>query len=117
MPTERSDPPDASDVWARTRLHLWPERYRLVSLPVAMLAAAAELTAAAGGTFASLLVEGQEVSLVVTDDVWRYARLRWQATADDGPFRVITLDVKDGIDLAVIGYLAPALAVHVRLVD
>lgn len=97
----------ARTVWARTRIHVWPERYTLVSLPVAALPAAAALVGRAAG-FAALVLERDEVSLTVEEDAWRGNDLSVQARAEAGPYRAITLDVD--IDLGVVGYLAPAAA-------
>ena len=98
----------ARELWARTRLRVWPEVYRLVSLPVSALAEAAALAAQAGGTFAALILERDEVSLTLTEALWQASALRGLARADDGPYRAITFDLD--LDLSVTGYLAPAAA-------
>jgi hypothetical protein len=96
---------DPRAVWARTRLHVWPELYVLASLvPSALPEAAAALGRAPG--FAALVVERDEVSITLTEEAWRGSGLAGRASAEAGPYRVITLDVN--IDLAVVGYLAPA---------
>ena len=97
----------AQSVWARTRLHVWPERYTLVSLPVAVVSEAAALVGRARG-FAALVLERDEVSATVEAEGWRASPLRARAVAEAGPYRAITLDVD--IDLGVVGYLAPAAA-------
>jgi hypothetical protein len=97
----------ARDVWARTRLVVWPERYVLASLPLPLLAEAAALVGGAGGRFAALVVERDEVSLTIEGGTWqREQMLRVRARAEAGPYCAITLDVD--VDLSVCGYLAPA---------
>jgi hypothetical protein len=96
----------ARDVWARARVHVWPERYRLVSLPPERLADAAALAGRAAGGFAGLVLERDEVSLAVPEDLWRESPLRGHARNEAGPYRAITLDID--VDLDVTGYLAPA---------
>lgn len=100
-------PSPARAVWARTKLHVWPERYVLASLPVSGLDEAAALLARASG-WSALVLERDEVSLTVTEPAWRSSALRACRLAEAGPYRAITLDVD--IDLGVIGYLAPAAA-------
>ncbi len=99
--------PQARAVWARTRLHLWPESYVLASLPVAALGEAALLLARASG-FSALLLERDEVSVTLAEGLWRESALRTRALAEAGPYRAVTFDVN--IDLGVVGYLAPAAA-------
>src|SRR4051794_6833806 len=97
----------ARECWARTRLLIWPETYRLVSLPPALLHETAALVAwRASGTFMALVLERDEVSLTIEESVWAESALRARATRDEGPYRALTLDVD--LDLSLIGYLAPA---------
>jgi hypothetical protein len=98
----------ARAVWSATRLHVWPERYVLVSLPPERLAEGAALAGRAAGGFAGLVLERDEVSLAVPEGLWRESRLAAHARHEAGPFRAITLDVD--IELDVTGYLAPAAA-------
>ena len=106
MSTECLDPA-ARAVWARTRLHVWPERYVLASLPTRALVEAARVVGRASG-FVALVAERDEVSVTLTEEAFQAGDLRAQATAEAGPYRAITFDVN--IDLAVVGYLAPAAA-------
>jgi len=98
----------ARAVWAATRLRVWPERYRLVSLPASGLQEAADLVGEAAGGFAGLVLERDEVSVAVPEELWRESPLRPRARRDAGPYRAITLDID--VDLDVTGYLAPAAA-------
>lgn len=98
----------ARELWARTRLRVWPETYRLVSLPPTALAQAAALVGTSSGTFAALVVERDEVSLTAPEHVFRASGLRGTARADEGPLRAVTFDLD--LDLSVVGYLAPAAA-------
>jgi len=95
---------DPRAVWARTRLHVWPERYVLASLGPGALADAAAALARAPG-FVALVAERDEVSITLTEEAWSSSGLAGRALAEAGPYRVITLDVN--IDLAVVGYFAP----------
>jgi hypothetical protein len=96
----------ARAVWSATRLRPWPERYRLISLPPERLAEAAALVGLAAGTFAGLVLERDEASIVIPEDLWRESPLRQHARREAGPYGVITLDID--VDLDVTGYLAPA---------
>jgi hypothetical protein len=108
---------DVRRLWAATKLHVWPERYRLVSLPLEHAAAAAEIVVGSGG-FAALVRERDEVSLTVREETWFASPLRAAARAEEGPFRAITLDLD--LSLAICGFLAPAAvrlaAAHVSIV-
>jgi hypothetical protein len=66
------------------------------------------LAGLATGRFAGLVLERDEVSLAVSEDLWRESPLRPEARSEAGPYRVITLDID--VDLDVTGYLAPAAA-------
>jgi hypothetical protein len=90
----------------RTRLHVWPEPLRLVSFPPDRLGDAASLVAGAAGSFASLVLERDEVSVALPERVFEASPLRAAARADAGPYRAITLDID--VELDVTGYLAPA---------
>ena len=94
-------------IWAETRLHVWPERYVLASLPLARVAEAAGLVASRPVGFAALVVERDEVSVTVVEAAWHGSDLAREGRAA-GPFRVITLDMD--VELDVCGYLAPAAA-------
>jgi hypothetical protein len=103
-----SDPlsPSLRALWARVHLWVWPERYRLVSLPLAALADAARVVAGGAGAFAALVVERDEVSLTVDEARWAGSGLG--ASREAGPFAAITFDLD--LDLDVCGFLAPAAA-------
>lgn len=96
----------ARELWAKTRLHVWPEVYSLVSLPRTALPEATALVARGGDAFSSLVLERDEVSLTVVEGDWAASPLRSRARQTAGPFKVITFDLD--LDLAVTGYLAPA---------
>ncbi len=91
-------------LWASTSLHIWPEKYLLVSLPTSSLPQAANIVSRCAETFAALVMERDEVSLTVPEQVWRTQQLK--ASAQDGPYRVVTLDLS--LNLDVFGYFAPA---------
>jgi hypothetical protein len=95
----------ARELWARTRIHAWPETYVLASVPVERLALASVLGALAGAAFAALVRARDEVSLTVPEAL--RGEVEPMATHLAGPYRVLTLDLE--LELDVIGYLAPAL--------
>jgi hypothetical protein len=92
--------------WAQTTLFVWPAHYLLVSLQPDLLAEAAALAGSALATFVALVMERDEVSLTVEEDLWLASPLRPRARAESGPYRAITLDVN--VELDMVGYLAPA---------
>ncbi len=99
--------PASRACWARTSVLVWPQKYRLVSLAPALLPEAAALVSrATPGSFAALVLERDEVSLTVEESRWESTSLRERARGEAGPFRVITFDLD--LDLALVGYLAPA---------
>jgi hypothetical protein len=98
----------ARELWARTRVHVWPDAYLLVSLPVELAVKAAAAAARARPAFAAAVLERDEVSLTVPEGTWRSDPLRERARAESGPFRVLSFDLD--LDLEVCGYLAPAAA-------
>jgi len=100
--------PRARELWARTRLHVWPGRYVLASLSRNEASAAAAALEGTGEAFLALLVERDEVSLTLPESAWAAHPLRPRARAESGPWRVVTLDLELALD--VTGYLAPAAA-------
>lgn len=104
--------PRARAIWARTRLHIWPERYCLASLPVELLGRAAGLLAQRESVFAALLLERDEVSLTIEESAWQGSSLRDLARGVGGPYRAVTFDIN--IEPDVCGYLAPAATLLAR---
>jgi hypothetical protein len=96
---------DPRRLWAATRLHVWPDRYVLVSFPVEAIREAAELVSAGPG-FGALVRERDEVSVTVEEAAWTKSSLRGRARASTGPLRAVTFDID--LPLSVCGYLAPA---------
>jgi hypothetical protein len=92
-------------LWARTRIHVWPELYLLASLPVSRLADATALLSRAGDAFTALVRERDEVSLTLPESLREDASALASRVA--GPYRVLTFDLE--LDLDVVGYMAPAL--------
>jgi len=93
------------ELWARTRLRVWPEPCYLASLPVASLAAAGEWLGGCERGFAALVVERDEVSVTVPESAWLGSPLRGRALAEAGPLRALTFDLD--LDLELVGFLAP----------
>jgi hypothetical protein len=95
----------ARGLWARTRVHVWPERYVLASLPVDRHSDVSALLARAGDAFVALVRERDEVSVTLPEALRGDAE-RLEARIA-GPYRVLTFDLE--LELDVIGYMAPAL--------
>ena len=93
-------------LWARTKILLWPESYILVSLPHESLVEALSTVSSAEGYFSAVVVERDEVSLTVEDELWKTRAGTIPHHSVDGPYRVITLQLN--MDLGVSGYFAPA---------
>jgi hypothetical protein len=108
--TDRDELPPARPraLWARTTLLLRSERYTLARVAPERLAEAAALAGRAGSAFAALVVDGDGVSLTLPEPLWRASALRERAHGEQGPLRVITLDL--ALEPDVTGYLAPAAA-------
>lgn len=95
-----------TNLWAQTRLSIWPEQYWLVSVAPAMLSDALAVIAASPPYFAALVMECDEVSLTICDAVWQDWREQLQGYQAAGPYKIMTLALN--IDLGVCGYLLPA---------
>ena len=93
-------------LWARTRILLWPESYILVSLPHESLIDVLSVVSSAAGYFSAVVVERDEVSLTVEDELWKSRAGTILHHETDGPYRAITLQLN--VDLGVSGYLSPA---------
>jgi hypothetical protein len=95
-------------LWARTTVRLWPERYRLVSLPVDRLGDVLTFLATVDGGFLGLVRERDEVSLTVAAGAWDGSPLAPHARHVSPPYRALTLDLE--LELSIVGFLAPAAA-------
>ena len=95
-------------LWRATRLQLWPEKYWLLSLAHAELHEAAKAVSASTQYFAALVLERDEISLTLCENIWKQHVDHITCTAQAGPYRVITFDLN--IELSVSGYLLPAAA-------
>lgn len=94
------------ELWARTRLRVWPEPCYLASLPLSDLARAGEWLGGCRQGFAALVVERDEVSVTLPESAWLGSPLRGRALAEAGPLRALTFDLD--LDLELVGFLAPA---------
>jgi hypothetical protein len=95
-------------LWARTNVRLWPETYRLVSLPKDRWAEALAWYATQADAFAAVVRERDEVSLTVEQGAWAASPLQPAAFNVSEPQRVLTFDLE--LELSVVGYIAPAAA-------
>jgi hypothetical protein len=98
----------STKLWAQTRVRVWPERYWLVSLPQAGLTNAVTAITASLARFAAIVLEQDEISLTVCEEVWQKFADRIEYNGAAGPYRVITLVLN--VDLGTSGYLLPAAA-------
>ena len=62
-------------LWSRTEIVLWPENYLLVSLPHESLIEALSMVSAAAGHFSAIVVEKDEVSLTMEEELWKSQKL------------------------------------------
>lgn len=97
-----------ASLWARTTVRTWPERYVLASFSPSLLPDVARTPRAEDGTYAALIVERDDLTLIAAEAAWRRCPAAARARAVEQPCRMITFDL--GVDLDVAGYLAPALA-------
>jgi hypothetical protein len=93
-------------LWSRTRLLLWPENYMLVSLLHQSLGEALSMVSSSAGCFSAIVVEKDEVSLTVKEELWKARAGAFPYHSADGPYRAISLCLN--VDLGVSGYFAPA---------
>ena len=98
----------SAKLWAQTRVHVWPERYWLVSLPQAALTNAVTAIATSLARFAAIVLEQDEISLTVCEVVWQEFAEQIEYNGAAGPYRVITFVLN--VDLGTSGYLLPAAA-------
>jgi hypothetical protein len=96
---------EVRELWAATRIVVWPERYWLVALPPSAAPYAAEWFGGIAGSFGGIVAERDELSLTLPENLWLGSPLRARARSAAGPFRAITLDLE--LPLGVTGYLAP----------
>ena len=66
----------ARSLWAATGVRVWPETVILASLPLERSREAADLVARAAPGFAALVVERDEASITVSEELWSSAPLR-----------------------------------------
>jgi hypothetical protein len=98
----------ARSLWARTKFHLWPQRYWLASFHPRSATDAARLLVSDPCPFGALVRDRDEVSLTIEEGLWKRSRLRRRARAESGPFKAITFDL--ALEMDLVGYLAPATA-------
>jgi hypothetical protein len=77
-----------------------------VSLPHESLIEALSIVSSAVGHFSAVVVERDEVSLTVEEELWKTHTGAIPHHSADGPYRAITL--KLNVDLGISGYFAPA---------
>jgi hypothetical protein len=95
----------STKLWAQTRVRVWPERYWLVSLSQAGLTNAVTAITASLARFAAIVLEHDEISLTVCDEVWQKFAGQVEYNGAAGPYRVITFILN--VDLGTSGYLLP----------
>ncbi len=97
-------PPGLLHVIAETRLFTDGRPYVIVGLPAAQLAQAAELLTNTREPFSALLFDKDEVTLVISREVWDLARWGLDVSAVSPDYRLITFDLP--LDLGLVGYIA-----------
>ncbi|KAF0247681.1 MAG: hypothetical protein FD167_2918 [bacterium] len=96
----------AKELWAKTSLYIWPERYWLVSLPITQLSDTLLVLGQYSRGFAAIVVEKDEVSLTLSDELWQKVSNLLTNKQVAGPYQVITLNIN--LDLDICGYLLVA---------
>ena len=97
--------PTARDLLATAQLYTDEQIYILVKLPRNAVIAAAGVVAEIAEPFSALLVDKDEVTLLIPEDVWvDYERRLPGYEIAARRFRLITFDL--ALDLSVVGFMA-----------
>ena len=97
--------PTARDLLATAQLYTDEQIYILVKLPRNAVIAAAGVVAEIAEPFSALLVDKDEVTLLIPEDVWAdYERRLPGHEIAARRFRLITFDL--ALDLSVVGFMA-----------
>ena len=95
-------------IFASTKLHLHPDEFAIVSLPLS------EKTKALDAfknlePFSSVTVDHAEVSLILRTSDWEKMEHLFEPSEADGPYSAITFDIV--LDLSLVGFLSVVSAV------
>lgn len=100
--------PDMMPIFASTKIHLHPEEFNIVSLPLSEKDRALDAFKNLE-PFSSITVDHAEVSLILRAIDWETMALLFESFDAEGPYRVITFDIV--LDLSLVGFLSVVSAV------
>lgn len=93
---------------AETRLFTDGETYVILRLPLHQHAEAARMLKGHEGPFIAMVHDKDEITLVLTTQLWETVRPGIEATEESPDYRLITFDLP--LDLGLVGYLATLTA-------
>jgi len=100
--------PEMIPVFASTKIHLHPEKFVIVSLPLKEKERAFELVKNLE-PFSSVTVDHAEVSLILRTANWKGMEHQFESSEEEGPYSAITFDIV--LDLSLVGFLSVVSAV------
>lgn len=95
-------------VFASTNIHLHPDEFTIVSLPLSEKERALEAFKNLE-PFSSVTVDHAEVSLILRTSDWATIGPLFKSCETEGPYRAITFDIV--LDLSLVGFLSVVSAV------
>ncbi len=95
-------------VFASTKIHLHPDDFIIVSLPLSEKEQALEAFKSLE-PFSSVTVDRAEVSLILRTCDWAAMSHLFKSSETEGPYRTITFDIV--LDLNLVGFLSVVSAV------
>jgi hypothetical protein len=95
-------------VFASTKIHLHPDDFIIVSLPLGEKEQALEAFKGLE-PFSSVTVDRAEVSLILRTSDWAAMSHQFKSSETEGPYRTITFDIV--LDLNLVGFLSVVSAV------
>lgn len=100
--------PEMMPVFASTKIHLHPDDFIIVSLPLGEKEQAFEAFNSLE-PFSSVTVDRAEVSLILRTSDWAAMSHQFKSSEAEGPYRTITFDIV--LDLNLVGFLSVVSAV------
>lgn len=100
--------PDMIPVFASTKIHLHPDEFILVSLPLSEKGRVLEAFKSLE-PFSSVTVDHAEVSLILRTSDWTTIESLFEFSEAEGSYRAITFDIV--LDLSLVGFLSIVSAV------
>ncbi len=95
-------------VFASTKIHLHPDEFIIVSLPLSEKERALDAFKSLE-PFSSVTVDQAEVSLILRTSDWTAMEHLFESSKAEGPYKTITFDIM--LDLSLVGFLSVVSAV------